>query len=250
MERSKSNSDLSLAVSKNASNGIPRSQSTCFLSRNTKKAAKVLDSSTKNKTSKPIITTIPDVNGNGDGNDNSQHGRHAYIHKQVEQKSSNDDIKNKDSSKNKESINSTLKLQLNAISTGDKFLPTCLNHFAMNNISKQQKIKGEISFQLLNSLAYSLYSARSDNFNHTSVSSNGYSDSESSFLKPYQSYSFIDGLSEKQSVKKTFKTARCEKSKAKGQQNDACILPQIQCEPTNDMVTKLVDVSHHLPYLQ
>lgn len=250
MDRSKSNSDLSLAViPKDTSSGIPRSKSTCFLSRNTIKVPKTPSNFTKDKMSKSVVTTVPDVNGNGDGNDNSQHGRNAHAHRKVEQKSSKVNCdKNKDSPGNDESIKNAMKLQLNAISNGDNFLPTNLKNFEMNVISKKQKMKGEISFQLLNSLAYTLYSARPENLDHISVSYNGHSDSESSFIKPHQSYSFVNGHSEKQSARKTFKS---EKDKAKGQhQNNVCSLPEIKCEPKNARITKSSDDSHNLPHVK
>lgn len=250
MDRSKSNSDLSLAViPKDTSIGIPRSKSTCFLSRNTIKVPKTPSNTTKDKMSKSVITTVPDVNGNGDGNDNSQHGRNAHAQRKIEQKSSKVNCdKYKDSPENDESIKNAMKLQLNAISNGDNFLPT---NFAMNVISKKQKMKGEISFQILNSLAYTLYSARPENLDHISVSCNEYSDSESLFIKPHQSYSFVNGHSEKQSARKAVKTVKSEKDKAKGQhQNNVCSLPEIKCEPKNTRITKSSDDSHNLPHVK
>lgn len=250
MDRSKSNSDLSLAViPKDTSIGIPRSKSTCFLSRNTIKVPKTPSNITKDKMSKSVVTTVPDVNGNGDGNDNSQHGRNAHAQRKIEQKSSKVNCdKYKDSPENDESIKNAMKLQLNAISNGDNFLPT---NFAMNVISKKQKMKGEISFQILNSLAYTLYSARPENLDHISVSCNEYSDSESLFIKPHQSYSFVNGHSEKQSARKAVKTVKSEKDKAKGQhQNNVCSLPEIKCEPKNTRITKSSDDSHNLPHVK
>lgn len=253
MDRSKSNSDLSLAASpKDTSTSIPRSKSTCFLSRNTLKVPKTPSNFSKDKMSKSVVTTVPDVNGNGDGNDNSQHGRNAHAYRKVEQKSSKVYCdKNKDSPENEESIKNAMKLQLNAISNGDKIFPTNLKNFEMNAISKKQKMKGEISFQLLNSLAYTLYSARPENLDHASVSCNEYLDSESSFIKPHQSYSFINGHFEKQLARKTVKTVKCEKDKAKGQyQNNVCSLPEIKCEPKNGRITKSSDDSHNLPHVK
>lgn len=216
--RSKSSSELTPRLSNNDSSGVlERSRSTCPLPNNNLKKPKLSGASLKTKLnqSKTAVISVPDVNGNGDGNDNSQHrlrnlGKNSLsprtdLRKDTYSLDGSNKCSAKSDSESKISCNPTLNLK----------------SFETRIKARQQKQKGEISLQILNNLTQTLHTTRSDKF------------VDNSNISPFDHVvpkSPADAVTEKQSVAHTKRLASGSLDVVpKGKlQNNVCALPQIK----------------------
>lgn len=248
MERSKSNSDLSQAIPKDGSSAIQRSMSTCFLPRSRGKNSGAASKGKKNNAKSGIIS-VPDVNGNGDGNDNSQHRRMVN--------SSNDDSRSKLSieSKNFLKVDWDGKKSVSQRSTACSSTVSSSYSLKQAEISKyEQKMKSEISFQILNNLAYSLHTARQESFKDNSrFASNGNSDFELSDTIAHAKSPEVNGV-EKQSshsIKAIKNVHEVEKPRPRKEtRSNVCTLPQIKQEARSKKVSKPLDHTKNLPHVK
>lgn len=247
MGRSKSNSDLPMTTSKGLSSDIQRSLSTCFLTENISKNIKASSSvaNCKIKAEKSLIVTVPDVNGNGDGNDNSQHGRNRRAGRTVEHKigKASSEI-SRNSSVTNDNLKIPVKQKRETVSAGSAYASTYLNNSEISALNQEQRMKGEISLQLLNDIARSLHIARQNNFSdNASCKSNRHASSGSSYMNSCQSTSPTDDFNEE----KTVANVCGEKITSNGKiKSNICTLPQIKPE-TN--IQKKIESSGHIKIL-
>lgn len=263
VERSKSSSDLSLNEPKIGACGTPqRSLSTNVLRKNVIKEPKPSSNTGKVKSSnsKSTFISVPDVNGNGDGNDNSQHRRtqnvsknnhfshqrahaHPKINKEIDLCESTSEYSAKfDVKRNTRQKNSSLCCSSD--SSSDK------NSVNLN--ANEQKMKGEISFQLLNNLAYTLYTAPYENAVDSSGCNGAVNASfETKYFSTHQSLSPKDCFSEKTSVPHAKKTSKNGNGNTKAgsrcKQSSVCTLPKIKYETKTGKASKTLEHVKNLP---
>ncbi|XP_035228958.1 serine/threonine-protein kinase Nek4-like isoform X1 [Stegodyphus dumicola] len=281
VQRSKSNCSLPPFINKKVQHVNKKKttehESECSLPPFCNKAKQFVhkEKITENELKIEAVITIPDINGNGDGNDNSQHRAVKDLkclsivqkNKCSEYKAP-DDLKDNQS---KENISETITAVVNhnkkckedasSIATGSQSsTPRSIKYTTRGQSPSADKIKGEKSYQFLNNLTYTIASTRFkpwENFSNTYMLSRGTALKTKQFTNVYPPKSADELLSygkntnSKSHNKRSVASARGNHEHTPpSHESTVCTLPQIKNSETRNQATKCISNEINLPILQ